>query len=187
MTSERLRQSIHIALFVFAFLLRYLSRWQAAGLLLLLLLTVVVASPRVKSRIRIHRPGESHYRNGAVLYFLVLLALVLIFPPSVVAATWAVLALGDGAATLIGRHFTARPLPWNDRKTLAGSTAFIIFGTIGACALLYWMVPELGAGNIFSAALKVSFAAAIVESLPLKVNDNVSVAVAAAIVFSFVL
>jgi len=187
MASERLRQTVHIALFVFAFLLRYLSRWQAAGLLLLLLLIVVIVSPRIKSHIRIHRPYENHYHNGAVLYFLVLLALVLIFPPAVVAATWAVLALGDGAATLIGTHFTARPLPWNERKTLAGSTAFIIFGTVGACVLLRWMMPELGFGSILSASLKASFAAAIVESLPWKVNDNVSVAITSALVFSLIL
>lgn len=187
MAHERLRQTIHIALFVFAFFLKFLSRWQAVGLLLLLLCITVAVSPKIKSRIRLHRAHESAYHNGAVLYFLVLICLVLLFPPGVVAATWAVLALGDGAATLIGTHFTARPLPWNDRKTLAGSTAFLLCATVGATVMLLWMVPGMALAAALFTAFKASFVAALVESLPWKINDNISVAVSAALVFSMLL
>ncbi|MFA6410267.1 MAG: hypothetical protein WCW26_01690 [Candidatus Buchananbacteria bacterium] len=185
MFSEEKRQIVHILLFFLAFSLKYLSRFEAAFLLLLLLLFTLIVVPRLKIKSYFYRQFEKKYSQGAVLYFLVLLVLVLIFPLYIVAASWAILALGDGAATLIGANFKAKELPWNRHKTYAGSLAFVVFGTLGAFILLRWMLPDLSMVGAFSWGIKAALVAALVESLPLKVNDNVSVTLVSAAVMYF--
>lgn len=185
MFSENKRQLIHVLLFLLAFLLKFLDRWQAAGLLLILLIISVVFVPQHKMRNFLYRPAERKYSQGGILYFLVLLVLVLIFPLPVVAASWAILALGDGMATLLGENFRMKELPWNRQKTYLGTFAFVIFGMLGALILLKWMLPDLT--GAFGISLKTAIVAAIVESLPLKINDNITVAVASAVVINFLI
>ena len=182
MPKEEIRQAIHISLFLLAFFLKYLNRFQAALLLLLLLFISVVLVPKMKVRSFLYRNLEQRYSLGGITYFLVLLVLVLIFPAYIVAASWAILALGDGAATLIGKNFKAKELPWNKNKSYFGSFAFLIFGTLGAFILLKWMMPEMNGNDAFWLGFRTSIVAAIVESLPLKINDNVSVAITSAVV-----
>jgi len=180
MFREEKRQAIHILLFFLAFLLKYLSRWQAALMFLLLLITALIFVPHSKRRFHFYRRFEKKYSKGGIFYFLVLFVLALIFPPYIVAVSWAILALGDGMATLLGDYFKAKELFWNKDKTYAGSLAFIIFGTLGAFVMLKWMLP--GLSGSFSIALKTTLVAAVVESLPLKINDNVTVALSSAVV-----
>ena len=63
---------------------------------------------------------------------LSVLLLILAFPrrPDIVAAAWGILALGDGAATIVGTRSRGPRLPWNPDKTVAGSLAFIVAGAI---------------------------------------------------------
>lgn len=185
--SETKRQGVHIGLLVIAFLLKYLTRWQSVAVLGGLLLATLLLGPQLKIRSHFYRHIEKRYSAGAVLYFLVLLVLVLIFPLPIVAASWAILALGDGAATLIGEHFKARELAWNPKKTYAGSLAFLLFGTLGAAALLGWTEPTLGYQAIFFLSFKTALVAAIVESLPLKVDDNITVPLSSAVVLSLLM
>ncbi|OGY45253.1 MAG: hypothetical protein A2729_00200 [Candidatus Buchananbacteria bacterium RIFCSPHIGHO2_01_FULL_39_14] len=187
MFSEQKRQSVHILLFLLAFFLKYLNRWQAAVLLLILLFVTLFLIPRLKIKSFFYRQLEKKYSQGAVWYFLVLLILVLIFPLPVVAASWAILALGDGTATIIGQNFKAKELPWNKKKSYFGSLAFIFFGVIGAFILLKWMMPDLTNGAAFSIGLKTSLIAAVVESLPWRINDNLTVAVTSAVVLSWLI
>ncbi|MFA6322726.1 MAG: hypothetical protein WCX71_04605 [Candidatus Buchananbacteria bacterium] len=182
MFSEDKRQIVHIGLFILAFLLKFLVRWQAAVLLLLLLIFTLAIVPKLRFKNYFYRHFEKKYSEGAVLYFLVLFVLVLIFPLYIVAASWAILALGDGSATLIGKHFKCRELPWNRHKTIAGSLAFFIFGTLGAVVLLKWMLPDLSFWAALVVAVKSVIIAALVESLPLRINDNVTVTVTSAVV-----
>lgn len=188
MTSENKRQTVHIFLLVFAFLLKYLERWQTAMLLGVMLAFVLFVIPKVKSaRFHFYRPLEKKYSQGAVMYFLVLLILTLVFPPYVVAGSWGILAFGDGFATLVGKHFRATEISWNRKKTYAGSFAFVIFGTIGAAIMLLWMLPELSALSVLSISSRAALIAAIVETLPFKINDNVGVAVASALAMHIII
>jgi len=182
MFSEEKRQLVHILLLFLAFLLKYTPRWQAVILLLVLLAMTLIFVPRMKLKNYFYRYTENKYSQGAVLYFLALLILVLVFPLYIVAVSWAILALGDGAATLIGKNLKCRELPWNRSKSFAGSAAFVVFGTFGAVVLMKWMIPDLSLYICLVAALKTTVVAAIVESMPLKINDNVSVAFTSAIV-----
>jgi len=183
--TEEKRQAVHIALIILAFSLKYLNRLQAAVLLLGLFFITLIIIPKLRVRSIFYRHSENKYSQGAVLYFLVLFIIVLIFPLWIAAISWAIMALGDGAATLIGRKFKCRELPWNKKKSYAGSIAFVVFGFAGATLMLKWMLPELMMADCAQAAVKTTLIAAVVESLPTKINDNVSVPIASALVLYF--
>ncbi len=185
MFNEEKRQAVHILLFLLAFFLKYLNRFQAVGLLLLLLFITLFLIPKLKVKSYFYRQVERKYSQGAVLYFLVLLVLVLIFPLYIVAASWAILALGDGTATLIGKNFKVKELPWNRQKSYIGSLSFIISGALGVFILLKWMLPEISSNTAFFIGLKTALVAALVESLPLRINDNITVTVTSAVILSY--
>jgi len=186
-SAEMKRQGVHIILFFLAFLLKYLGRWQMAFLLLLLLVITLFLMPRLRFRSHFYRPSEYQYSRGAALYFFSLIIIVLTFPPEVVAGAWGIMALGDGMATLVGRAFKVRELPWNKNKSYAGTVAFTLFGLIGSIILLHWMLPEAGFNFIFFLSLKTVVVAAVVESLPWRVNDNISVPFVAAIMLNLLM
>jgi dolichol kinase len=183
MFSEKKRQVVHILLFLLAFLFKYLNKGQAFLLLFLFLFIILFIVPKLRVKSYFYRRGENQYSQGAVWYFLVLLVLVLIFPLPVVAATWAILALGDGTATLIGKNFKTKELPWNRQKSYAGILSFVIFGGFGAFILLKWMLPDLT--GVLMISFKTALIAGIAESLPLKINDNVTVAVTSALILNW--
>ena len=152
--SERARQWVHIGSGLFALLLRFLTWRQAAALAVTALVFNLVALPRVGGR-RLYRPVDEArgFPLGILLYPLSVLLLILTFPSrlDIAAAGWAILAFGDGAATLVGRragHGNAHKsadalsdaptdghLPWNRDKTVAGTLAFITCGGAAAVAL----------------------------------------------------
>lgn len=187
MSNEAKRQYIHVLLFLFAFLLKYLNKFQAVLLVLGLLAFTLLILPKLKAKTHFYRSTEKVYSQGAIAYFLVLLILVLVMPPAVVAASWAILALGDGMATLFGQHFKARELPWNKRKTFAGFFAFLIFATFGSLILLKWMIGGISYFDALSISFKAALAAAIVESMPVRINDNITVAIVSAVVLSLLI
>ena len=98
---------MHVGSGLFALLLRVLTWWQAAALATTALLFNLLVLPRVGGR-RLYRPLDEArgFPLGILLYPMSVLMLILIFPmrPDIVAAAWAILALGDGAATLVGQH-----------------------------------------------------------------------------------
>ncbi len=184
--SERGRQVVHILVGGFALLLRWLVWWQAALLAMVAVTFNLFALPALNRRV--FRPGDldSPFRSGIVIYPLAVLALVLSFPHrlDIVAAAWGILAAGDGMATLIGAHVRTRPLPWNRTKSTGGLVAFIVCGGAAGAGLALWTrAPHEGAvawtmGGAFAAALVAGF----VETVPIRLNDNISVPAMAALV-----
>ncbi len=189
MFKEEKRQAVHIVLLLFAFVLKYVNFFGAVILILGLLIFVSLIVPKLRVRRHFYRPAEKFYSHGAVSYFLVLLILVLVFPGRlyIVAASWAILALGDGLATAIGQNFKTKELAWNKNKSYIGTLAFILFGTIGCYVMLKWMTPELGALFAFSASWRTALVAGIIESLPWRINDNISVPLSSAVTLYFLL
>ena len=198
MHSERARQWVHVGSGLFALLLRILTWWQAAALAAFALLFNALALPRVGGR-RLYRPVDEArgFPLGILLYPLAVLLLVLVFPSrlDIVAAAWAILAFGDGFATLIGRAASNRTtsaaaraghLPWNADKTIAGTAAFIICGALGAIAFAWWVspavVPRPPLAFTILAPLAAAIAAGFVETIPVRLDDNISVPVTAAAV-----
>jgi uncharacterized protein (TIGR00297 family) len=185
--SERARQWVHIGSGLFALLLRFLIWWQAAALAATALAFNLFLLPRIGGR-TLYRPVD-HARGfplGIVLYPLSVLLLILVFETrlDIVAAAWGVLAFGDGFATLAGQRIGGRQIPWNREKTIAGTTAFVVCGGLGGIALAWWtrpaIVPSPPLLFVVIAPLLAAVAAALVETLPVRLDDNISVPFTAA-------
>ncbi|MEE9230717.1 MAG: DUF92 domain-containing protein [Acidobacteriota bacterium] len=133
--------------------------------------------------------------RGLILYPVSVFVLLVLLPdrPTLVAAGWALLAFGDGAASLAGRHLGGPRLPWNSTKSFAGSAALIACGTASVAFLLHssagGRLPfrdalslAWGAGSDSSAlagwitiALIAALISALAESLPSGLDDNLVV------------
>jgi len=113
-----------------------------------------------------------------VLYPSAVLLLILVFRHQLhyAAIGWALLAFGDGVATLSGKFLRIAPLPWNRDKSWGGFLGFLIAGGAMAYAVGAW----LGVSNPIVIAV-AALAAAITESLPLGVDDNLTVPFAASV------
>jgi uncharacterized protein (TIGR00297 family) len=184
--SEETRQWVHIGSAGFAFLLRMLTWWQAAALAATALAFNLLVLPRAGGR-RLYRPADvaRGFPLGIVLYPIAVLVLILVFPArlDIAAAAWGILALGDGAATLVGRR-ARRTWPWNQDKTVGGTVAFIICGGASAVALACWtrpaVSPEPPLWFDLLAPIAAAIVAALVETIPVRLDDNVSVPASAA-------
>jgi len=149
---------------------------------------------------------------GILLYPFSVLLLTISFPTrlDLVAAAWGILAFGDGFATLVGRAvgnaklakhakptdslfagfaafaFPRGSLPWNRDKTVAGTLAFIEFGGAAGVALAWWVRPAASpmAPIVWTvvAPLAATLLTALVETLPVRLDDNISVPATAAAV-----
>jgi uncharacterized protein (TIGR00297 family) len=111
------------------------------------------------------------------LYLLSLLALVLIYRHSlhVVAAVWAIVALGDVAAGAVREAFKGPALPYNGEKTWWGFVAFAVAGGAGAYVLACWVNPALPADKVAWVSAAAALVGAFVETLPIRLNDNITV------------
>lgn len=185
--SEDTRQIVHIAMGGFALALPYLPWFYL----------IVLASAAVAFNLfgiqkvlgmAVFRPGERLRRlsSGIVLYPLAVVGLLLLFPHrlDIVAGAWGVLAAGDGMATLVGRRYPIRPIRWNPEKSLGGTLALAIFGGAAAALLAWWcretvVPPAYGWYPVVGGFLAAGVAAAV-ETIPVSLDDNISVTASAA-------
>ncbi len=197
MTAETTRQWVHIGSGLFAILLRVLTWWEAALFAAAALAFNVLVLPRIGGR-RLYRPVDEArgFPIGIFVYPLAVLLLILAFPDrlDIVAAAWAILAFGDGFATLVGQKVrsmlapgaAAQPLPWNTEKTAPGTMAFVAFGSVTAVALACWTRPAVTPAPPLMFSLLAPIAAAavagLVETIPVRLDDNISVPATAAAV-----
>jgi dolichol kinase len=140
----------------------------------------------------IARRGDCSDRVSAVFgYAGSVLTLLVLFPQHIELGlgVLAVLAFGDGSATAGGLLFAGRRLPWNSKKSWSGLLSFVAGATFMA-SLVYWGETNFNPWASppivpFHSALAVggtaSLAGAVVESLPLRLNDNVSVGITASL------
>ena len=187
--TESRRQAVHMAMASFALLLRALTWWQAAACAACAFLFNLLVLPRVGGA-SLYRPRDAArgYPLGILFYPLSILLLILAFPRrlDIVAAAWGILALGDGAATLVGTRLDGPAIPWNPDKTIAGSAAFVVAGALAGAALSWWTRPAVSPlpPLLFTlgAPVPAAVAAALVESIRVRLDDNISVPITAAIV-----
>lgn len=182
--SEVSRQVVHIGMGGFALLLRWLSWGQALALAAAALGFNVLVLPHLARAI--YRPGDrEHAAHGIVFYPIAVLLLIAAFPgrPDIAAAAWGILAAGDGVATLAGRTIGGTRWPWSPEKTVAGTLAFVVAGAIAGCGLAWWCRPAAaGAAPVLFAFLAppaAALAAGFVETIPVRLDDNLSVAASA--------
>jgi uncharacterized protein (TIGR00297 family) len=145
--------------------------------------------------------------TGVVLYPISVLALIVLYRNHLhlAAAAWAIMALGDGMATVVGeavalrfvagrqakkttaeilrfaqndkpwRFKIAAALPWNRQKTWAGSLSFVIAGTLGAYILTRWIAPEIAPSKTLVVCAAAALLGAVLESLPIRLDENITV------------
>ncbi len=175
-SNETLRKSLHIAFGLFAFSLKWVPWWVAALVAALAVFgNFMVLHRIVGTRVARHEQG---WDAGIVLYPAAVLVLILVFRNHLplAAAAWTTLAFGDGFATIVGKRWRIASLPWNRDKSWGGLIAFLVAGSAAGLAVSWWL-----GGVTEHAVLHGVLAGAIVESLDLHVNDNVTVPFAAAV------
>src|SRR5262249_14998283 len=132
----------------------------------------------------IRRAGERNCLAAILGYSLIVIPMFLIFPShrELGMTVAGIVAFGDGSATLVGMLYGDRKLPWNRRKSWAGAMAFVLIGLPLAMSI-YWFAATVHP-TVAATLLCVGPAvlvAAIMESLPFRLNDNFFVGLSAAV------
>ena len=102
--------------------------------------------------------------------------LLVVFGHEIAMIAWTTLIIGDGFAGLVGMLWETSPLPWNQNKSLAGSFAFFASSFIGV-SLLAMNIYDISYAKSALLSLPISFVSAFIESLPISINDNLSVVI----------
>ncbi len=181
--TEAKRKAVHVGMASFALLLRWLD-WRGAALCALAALAFnLLVLPRLGGRALFRSDDQARgYPVGILLYPLVVLVLVLLFPDRLplAAAGWGFLAFGDGFATLCGVTLGGPRLAWNPRKRWSGLGGYVLFGSLGAAALHSFVGGRIPSPAEGAAFLLAGLVGAAVESLPSELDDNLVPPLAAA-------
>jgi len=184
---EHLRPLVHAGVLGFAALTPVLGRWGMAGAAGAAVLVNLFLLPRTRFGKSLARPGERRF-GGLVTYPLSVALAFVLFNGGGGLLAWAILALGDPAASFVGgaRNWRLR-IPWNRRKSFAGFAAFLAGGSAGVILVTgfraLWMGGMDGVGETafsFEPELLVMvMLGALAETLPIPPDDNLPVALAA--------
>lgn len=123
--------------------------------------------------------------RGPLFYGIVFVAVTIFFwydtPIGIIALM--LMCGGDGSAEIIGRRFGKSHIPWNPRKTWIGSISMFLGGLLLSLMILIVYVdfgifttPVI---EMLPAIVLIAFVGAIVESLPLRDIDNITVTLSA--------
>jgi phytol kinase len=190
------RKLIHILtgpLFVLCWLFFpdvWYARWLAA--LVPLLFTVqfaLIGLGVVKDEASVKAMSRNGDRReilrGPLFYGIIFILLTLVFwKDSPIGMTALMLMCGgDGLADILGRGLNSPKLPWNKDKSWAGSLGMLLGGWVLAALILFIYVLMGVFTEPFSGYLLpitwIALLATLVESLPLKDVDNITVTLAA--------
>ncbi len=122
-------------------------------------------------------PHEWHRINSATWYCTALLALALTRSPEVCAVAVLVLGVGDPAAALVGRRW-GRVRLLNGRS-LEGSVTFVAAGSLVAFGALAAFFPAIGLGTAAALSGAAAVAGATAELVSRRVDDNLTIPIAA--------
>ncbi|HEY2253642.1 MAG TPA: hypothetical protein VGH74_21355 [Planctomycetaceae bacterium] len=126
--------------------------------------------------------GDRGWAISVISYGIITLSLLLALPaqPEIGMAVTMIIAFGDGSATLAGMILRGRRLPWNRDKSWAGLAAFLLCA-IPLATLVYWAEARPGVALSLACACVAPavLMAALAETLPLRINDNIRVGVTA--------
>jgi dolichol kinase len=198
---ETIRKTLHIGVVVLAVPLRWLD-WKY-GLLFaaVSMFWNSFGMPRYFPFTLRDEEKEAGFSRGMLSYPVIVFALMILFPLPIAVSQWATLSFGDGFATLAGRFFGKRTLPWNRDKTWLGTFAFIVMGSLGA-TVFFWLtlvnaggssflwqhhhlltrIHDLDSLQILIVCFLSTTAAAFFESLPIPhIDDNVAAPLAGAV------
>lgn len=128
--------------------------------------------------------------RGPLIYGIVFVVVTLFYwqnPIGMVALM--VLCGGDGIADVVGIRMESPKIPWALNKTVAGSISLFIGGSLLSLLVLFVfsLAGRLPAtlSSFMPGVLVISFVAMLVESLPFKDIDNLTVPLASVILGQF--
>jgi len=192
------RKLIHILtgpLFVLCWLLfpspdLWYYRWLAA--LVPLLFTIqfaLIGLGIVKDEASVKAMSRSGDRreilHGPLYYGIIFVVMTLVFWKDSPIGMIAVMLMcgGDGLADIMGRGLRSPKLPWNKDKSVAGSLGMLLGGWVLTAFILFvFVLKGVFAGPFTGYLLPVTYLAVLatlVESLPIKDVDNITVTLAA--------
>lgn len=169
------------------------ARWLAA--LVPLVITIQFAligfgilkdEASVKAMSRTGDPKE--ILRGPLYYGIMFVVLTVIYwkdsPIGIIALM--MMCGGDGIADIVGRKFASAKLPWSKDKSIAGSIAVFIGGFVMSVIIIFIYVNAgVFAGSITNYLFPITaiaFVGMLVESLPYKDIDNVTMTIASVLV-----
>jgi phytol kinase len=170
-----------------------ISRWLAA--LVPLVITaqfalvgtgVIKDEAAVRAMSRTGNPRE--ILRGPLFYGLVFVAVTLIYWKDSLVGIPALMMMcgGDGIADIVGRSVHSPKLPWSPEKSLAGSLSVFAGGwllTIMIFAIYVWIGAFSGPLTRFLLPVTwIALGAMLVESLPFKDVDNITLTAASALI-----
>lgn len=130
------------------------------------------------------RDGECNMFAAATGYAIPILSLLLLFPnqPELGLSVLAIIALGDGSATLFGKLLGGPTLPWNSSKTWSGFIGFLVF-SVPYATMIYCdeAHPRVSVSLAMACVFCTALVADAIESLPSRCNDNLRVGTSAAL------
>jgi phytol kinase len=193
------RKFIHIGtgpIFVLCWLMfpdQPISRWLAA--LVPLIITAqfaLVGTGILKDEAAVKAMSRTGDRReilrGPLFYGLVFVAVTLLYWKDSLIGIPALMMVcgGDGIADIIGRRVKSSKLPWSPEKSLAGSLSVF---TGGWLLTLFIFAVYIGVGAFSGPITRfllpvtwIALGAMLVESLPFKDVDNITLTVASALI-----
>lgn len=185
--AEWRRRILHIAPGFLPLVLWYIFHhdplsWDSRAWMALIIVSIG-AGTAIRYR-QIARRGET-MNAACILGYAVPVFLLLMLLPShaeIGLAVLAVIAIGDGSATLAGLLMRGPRLPWNPDKSWAGLLTFMLLGSTWA-SIIYWgeARPVVPISSAFLIGGTAAIVAGICESLNSRIDDNIRVGVAASV------
>jgi phytol kinase len=197
--SKLSRKIIHIGtgpIFVLCWLMYpdvQISRWLAA--LVPLVITAqfaLVGTGLIKDEAAVKAMSRTGDRNeilrGPLFYGIMFVAMTLIYWKDSLIGIPALMMMcgGDGIADIVGRRVRLPKLPWSREKSVAGSLSVFAGGwllTMLIFAIYVWMGAFSGPITRFLLPVTwIALGATLVESLPFKDMDNLTITIASALI-----
>jgi phytol kinase len=126
--------------------------------------------------------------RGPLFYGIMFVALTLVYwkdsPIGIIALM--MMCGGDGIADIVGRRIASPKLPWSKEKSVAGTLGVFVGGLVLSSLIIYlYIFAGVFSGPFTNYLLPISaiaFGGAIVESLPYRDIDNVSMTLTCALI-----
>lgn len=187
---ETKRQIIHASGLLISFYILW-AGWKLSVITMsLILVSTALISETHKRGINIplmslvldncERPDviEERPAKGALLFFVGSMASLILFKNNlnIVSASIIILAMGDSVSTLIGKKFGKHKIPYNKMKSIEGSFSGFVFALLGAQIFVKFPIAIIGA-----------FSAMFAESLPISIDDNISIPIISGMIMTIAL
>lgn len=128
----------------------------------------------------IAHPHEWRRVNSATWYCTTVFLLALLRDPAVASISLMVLGLGDPAAALVGRRWGKHQIVHG--RSIEGSLALMVVGTAFAVAASLVFAPQWSFSMRIGVCSAAAVGGAIAELVSLRIDDNLSIGLASALV-----